>query len=215
MIESAWKCSTTDSNDDSERYSWRRYLRRYLLDDGCLHKSTRYSSLNSKAFRLCIAYPINGVPLYEKSNVIRYTYRSRINQKLYECPMNWIDLNKHCYRISGTSKTIQEARNSCIAVSQSELNEEDEDVIIPIDDYDDDYLYSSSTSMSKDRADYIKDYTSELHKGEVVQYSSQWQSRFGFFLLDTSKVFHRYSTNSYSTVVFHRLGYTIIYNLIG
>jgi hypothetical protein len=102
--------------------------------------------------------------------------------------MNWLDLNRYCYRISDTSKTIQEGRNSCIDVSQSGLSEKHEDIIETVSDHD--YDYETDDDLPKGINDKIKDYISELHQSEVVQYSLPWQGRLGFFLLDTSKVFN-------------------------
>jgi hypothetical protein len=188
VIDPAWKCLTGYSNSSDNKTFYGISSRTvHVLDNGCLRlqKDSWYSSGPSS--RLCITYSTSAISLSEDTK--RYfTSKSPISQMLYGCPMNWLDLNKRCYRISDTSKTIQEGRNSCIALSQSGPTEKHEDITeyITNEIYDDDDDY-----MTKESNDQIRDSISEFHSGEVVQYSSPWQGRLGFFLLDISKVFNK------------------------
>ncbi|CAF1051081.1 unnamed protein product [Rotaria sp. Silwood1] len=180
-IDPSWKCSTTtNSTHSSTRYFTSSFDTQYLLDNGCLRVDSYSWSVRRLSYRLCITYSISSDSLFDAFESY-LTYTSPVTQMMYDCPTNWLDLNKHCYRISDERKTIQEARNSCIAVSKAEQNKKHEEIIAYISDsYDDD------DDKKTERDNKIKDYISDLLKGEIVQYTSQWQGRLGFFLLDTN-----------------------------
>ncbi|CAF3918278.1 unnamed protein product [Rotaria sp. Silwood1] len=183
-IDPSWKCpttTTTNSNPSDTRYFTSSFFNtKYLLDNGCLRVGSYLWSLYTISYRLCITYSIRRDSLFDDLESYS-TYTSRVNQMMYDCPMNWLDLNEHCYRISDERKTIQEARNSCIAVSETERSKKHEEIIAHISDSDDD-----DDDKKKERDNKFKDYISDLLKGEIVQYTSQWQGRLGFFLLDTN-----------------------------
>ncbi|CAF1252225.1 unnamed protein product [Rotaria sordida] len=186
IIDSAWKCLkqySYGSDRTSYVYSYRTL---YILENGCLRLESNSGYSFLLASRLCITYSTSLVSSSGYSTVY-YRYKPSINPISYDCPMNWLDLNKHCYRISDTSKTIQEAKKNCISVSQSTDSEEHEDSAESINDNDDDDDddYGVSYDIMTKINDKNKDNINKLHRGEVAQYSSQWQGRLGFFLLDT------------------------------
>jgi hypothetical protein len=169
VINSSWKCSTTSTSRDlsfsynshsySSLYSWNSNTR-YLLENGCLRDSS-YSSYSQRySYRLCITNPINKYSLDDDDDdEINSTFS--INLQINYCPTSWFDLNGRCYRMSDERKTIQDAKTSCITISKSETTNTDSD-----EDDDNDQLNDSP-------------------KGNIVQYTSEWQTRLGFFLLDT------------------------------
>ncbi|CAM2714508.1 unnamed protein product [Rotaria socialis] len=96
------------------------------------------------------------------------TSMNSIYQTDRSCPMNRIDLNGYCYRTSSERKTIQEAKEKCINVvnaDDSKIHQE---------------WMPNFNAMKNRMNDYLK--------GEIVHFTSEWQARFGFFLLDASKV---------------------------
>ncbi|CAF1003222.1 unnamed protein product [Rotaria sordida] len=186
-IDPSWKCpiTTTTKNSNSSETSYfisSFFNTKYLLDNGCLRVGSYSWSSYSLSYHLCITYSISKDPLFD--HLESYSiYTSGMNQILYDCPMNWLDLNGYCYQISDERKTIQEARNSCITVSEAEKSKRHEELIARIvfsDDDDDD------DNDKKERHNKLKDYISDLLEGEIVQYTSHWQGRLGFFLLDTN-----------------------------
>ncbi|CAF4155070.1 unnamed protein product, partial [Adineta steineri] len=188
IIDSKWKCSTEYSNSyysGFSSYSSYSGHQAYTLSDGCL-RSQRYTTYQYLSLnQLCVtsSKSDDSLSIYGSRLSI---YRTSINQMSSGCPINWLDLNKYCYRISDTSKTIQEAKYSCIAVAQSELNEEYDDITVSTDDDEYSDGYHDADDMAIEENDKTNNFTKELHRGEVVQYSSQWQGRLGFFLLDTN-----------------------------
>ncbi|CAF3311986.1 unnamed protein product [Rotaria sp. Silwood2] len=180
-IDPSWKCPTTNSNPSDRRYSTSGFNTQYLLDNGCLRVDSYLGPLYRLSYRLCITYSTSKNSLLDDLGIYS-TYTSPINQMLYDCPANWLDINKHCYRISDERKTIQEARNSCITVSKAEQSKKHEEIIAYISDSDD----QNDDDKKKERDDKIKDYIGGLLKGDIVQFTSQWQGRLGFFLLDTN-----------------------------
>ncbi|CAF4389375.1 unnamed protein product [Rotaria sp. Silwood2] len=171
-IDSSWKCSLTIndksySNSSQISYSSWSSTTRYVLDNGCLRTRSYILYSHRFLYRLCITNPINKYSIsYDDGNEM--PYMSSLFPEIRFCPMNWFDLNGRCYRISDERKTIQDARNNCITTSTSESSKNDKSHFWFIHDDDDD-------------DDNDKD---DSFKSEIVQYTSQWQARLGFFLLD-------------------------------
>ena len=179
-ISSLWKCSSTSISTSTSRYSHSYYgynswhfNKRYILDHGCLKEST--SLLTQSAYRLCITDPLTKYSSLT-DNDDNSTIFNTINPQIKFCPTNWFDLNGRCYRISDQKKTIYDARNSCITLTESELNRAKESNILVKDDDDDDD--DEEDDMDEEQLD-------QTPRGEIVQYTSEWQARLGFFLLDT------------------------------
>ncbi|CAF3464823.1 unnamed protein product [Rotaria sp. Silwood1] len=177
-IDPTWLCPTT-TNTINSNLSNRNFNTYYVLDNGCLR--VRSHSLDSHILlnRLCITNPINEDSLtYDNSDYSIHLLD--LNTYTDVCPPQWFDINTECYRISDYRKTIQEARNSCIYLT--------EDVKKYIKQ-----LEVTSSSFADDRDDREKIAQHKLMnllidalQGEIVQYESQWQVRLGFFLLDTN-----------------------------
>ncbi|CAF4156401.1 unnamed protein product [Rotaria sp. Silwood2] len=196
-IDPSWKCSTTTTSINSINlylpgadYSNMNFSTNYALDNGCLRVVSYFSYLDRLSYRLCVENPTNKNSLsYDARFYPTYIYN--IDLMLTTCPHNWLDLNKHCYQISSEPKTIQEARNSCITISKTEETIKDVEII-----------YSDSDDNDKNEMhNNIKDYFYDLHKGEIIQYTSPWQMRLGFYLLDTNlskteSTFHQLSSFS-------------------
>jgi hypothetical protein len=182
IIERSWKCMNTTLISSSD--TWRSYYSqsrstlygwssntRYILENGCLRESSHSSYSHRYSNRLCVTDPVNRYSITNNENS-NGTYITTINTQIKYCPTNWFDLNGRCYRISDERKTIEQARNSCISVSSStsQSNTYDKPRIWLIDSYGNiiggDELNDSPT-------------------GQIVEYVSEWQSRLGFFLLDT------------------------------
>ncbi|CAF4943073.1 unnamed protein product, partial [Rotaria sp. Silwood1] len=109
--------------------------------------------------------------------IIYPTYTPNFNIMAVICTRHWFDINNHCYRISNDRKTVQEARNSCINLSEAEKKEFEIDIISNDDDDDD---------MQEEAKNEFKNSMTNSLNGEIAQYTSQWQARLGFFLLDTN-----------------------------
>ena len=162
-IDPSWKClsETADKLTSYNRHSNLSYFSwsfhaRYVLDGGCLRKTSQSSYFHRFSNRLCITDPINKYALSDKDE----GGAAATVPKLKVCPTKWFDLNGRCYRMSEERKTIEDARNSCITVSINKLNKD------------------SNWSVNTDQLN-------DSPKGDIVQYASQWQARLGFFLLDT------------------------------
>ncbi|CAF0983844.1 unnamed protein product [Adineta steineri] len=173
VINPSLKCQNTSSSSSSisSAYSRHSYLNsyrwnvnnRYILENGCLREYI-YSSF---ANRLCISESINKYSSsYDDGN--SSIYISDMEPQTKYCPSSWFDLNGRCYRISEERKTIQDARISCINISENIVNTNDQ-----------------SHLASYDENDFDEDQLNNFPKGDIVQYTSQWQTRLGFFLLDT------------------------------
>lgn len=124
--------------------------------------------LYPRAYRICVADPLN-----KYASTVDDEFNSTLIETTFEstprfCPANWIDLNGRCYRMSEENKTIEQARSSCITLTDQNQNDisqtwENEEVY---DDNDDEQqLYQTST-------------------GQIVEYVTDWQARLGFFLMD-------------------------------
>ncbi|CAF1552018.1 unnamed protein product, partial [Adineta steineri] len=120
IVDPKWKCPTEYSDNNNTGLSSYSFRSIYTLSNSCLssHGYSSYEILLSSA-HLCIT------SLKSDDSLSIYTsrsssYETSINPWLPDCPVNWLDLNKYCYRISDTSKTIQEAKYSCITAAQSE-----------------------------------------------------------------------------------------------
>jgi hypothetical protein len=148
------------SRSYSNSYRWNSNTR-YILENGCLRESS-YS--NQYSYRLCITDPINKYSSLDNDGDDS-AYGTNTDLQIKFCPTGWFDVNGRCYRMSYAPKTIQDARNSCINASKTESNKNDESQI-SLNDDDDEQLNNSPN-------------------GDIVQYTSPWQARLGFFLLDT------------------------------
>jgi hypothetical protein len=84
--------------------------------------------------------------------------------------------------MSDEKKSMRNARNSCITISESQTNKTSKSHIWTSDDDDDDD-FDSYSNVGGDY--FVDDQLDDSPKGEVVQYTSEWQIRLGFFLLDT------------------------------
>ncbi|CAF0718155.1 unnamed protein product [Adineta steineri] len=184
VVDSTWKCApVVVSSPSYSSNSWRSYLAqarstlygvnsvtRYILESGCLREISYSSYAHRYSYRLCVTDPINKYSSNNNEDSIG-TQIFAINPDKQYCPTNWFDLNGRCYRISDERKTIEEARNSCISVSSSSST-------------------STTTESSKiwligDTDKNEDNELSDTPTGEIVEYISEWQSRLGFFLLDT------------------------------
>ncbi|CAM4808312.1 unnamed protein product [Rotaria magnacalcarata] len=181
IIDSSWKCPTnkTDniikSNISDTNYFQQSSSANYVLDNGCLRKSTYSVSSQMPVNYLCLTYPINKKsPLDDEAHLLgsyRYISRARV-----VCPPNWFDLNGQCYRMSNEPRKIQEAKNSCFNISESEEKEN----LGQID------RLLLDTEEKNELVKEFKKFISDYLKGEIVQYTSRWQARLGFYLLDTN-----------------------------
>ncbi|CAF3685928.1 unnamed protein product, partial [Rotaria sp. Silwood1] len=182
-IDPSWKCSKTTTNINKIQSSLSNTIHfnmnfstNYLLDKGCLRVVSYLPYSYRLSHSLCIENPMNKNSLLYKprfSPIYTSTYNNRMTTN---CPTNWFDLNGHCYRISDEAKTIQEARNSCINDPIAEQIKNDQEIILNDDDDDD----------KKEMNNKLNTYMNDLLKGEIAQYTSQWQARLGFYLLDTN-----------------------------
>jgi hypothetical protein len=127
---------------------------------------------------------VNDVSSSSYTGYNRYSYLDSYSA-WHTCPSNWLDINKNCYRISENNKTIQEARDRCINFTQNALAH----IQVPFissyrSDYDDD------DDDKNEMINISKSITINTLKGEIVQYTYEWEARLGFYLLDQSKVSH-------------------------
>jgi hypothetical protein len=182
VVNSSWKCPRTVTDASSSYYSYSSYYSwnsntRYILDNGCLRESSYTSYTHRYSNRLCITNPLNKYSL-SSDDETNTTYIPPASPQLKYCPTHWFDLNGRCYRMSDEPKTIRDARNSCITISETQLNNTAKSQLWSADD---DY---SEISIYDDEDD--DDQLNDSPKGEIVQYTSEWQTRLGFFLLDTT-----------------------------
>ncbi|CAF5145901.1 unnamed protein product, partial [Rotaria magnacalcarata] len=77
--------------------------------------------------------------------------------------------------MSNEPRKIQEAKNSCFNISESEEKEN----LGQID------RLLLDTEEKNELVKEFKKFISDYLKGEIVQYTSRWQARLGFYLLDT------------------------------
>ncbi|CAF5208103.1 unnamed protein product, partial [Rotaria magnacalcarata] len=77
--------------------------------------------------------------------------------------------------MSTESKSIQKARTSCINKRKADLSENDEDIVLNDDD----------GAIRNETNDEHKKSMENIENGEIVQYTSGWQARLGYYLLDT------------------------------
>ncbi len=176
VVNSSWKCPSTTSDISSayysrsysSYYSWNSNTR-YILDNGCLRENSQSTYSHRYSTRLCITNSLNkySSSADEETNS---TYITAIIPQIKFCPTRWFDLNGLCYRMSDERKTIRDARNSCITISKNESTKNDKSPLWSSDDYDDDN---------------DEDQLNDSPKGDIVQYTTEWQTRLGFFLLDT------------------------------
>ncbi|CAM4971429.1 unnamed protein product [Rotaria socialis] len=181
IIDSSWKCpmNKTDniikSNISDTNYFQQSSSVNYVLDSGCLRESTYSVSSRMPMNYLCVTYPMNKKsPLDDEPHLHgRYRYISRT---IVACPPNWFDLNRQCYRMSNEPKNIQEAKNTCFSISESEEKEN----LGQID------RLALDTEEKNEFVEEFKKFISDYLKGEIVQYTSRWQTHLGFYLLDTN-----------------------------
>jgi hypothetical protein len=175
IVNSTWKCPST-STDELNSYFSRSYssyygwnlTKSYILNNGCLLERSSSSYLYRYLYRLCITKPLNKYSSDDDENNSIYII-NYIDPLIKFCPINWLDLNGRCYRMSDEPKTIQNAKDSCITISEKETNKNDKS-------------HSWSNEYDDDADD---DQLNDSPKGNIVQYTSEWQARLGFFLLDT------------------------------
>lgn len=176
VVNSSWKCSSAYSDASRSSYirsysnyhSWNSNTR-YILDDGCLKESSYTSYTHRYSNRLCVANPLNKYSL-SSEDLMNTSYINYPEIRLKYCPTDWFDLNGRCYRMSDERKSIDQARNSCITVQDTQTNKTSK---------------SHSWSNDEEYDDYDEDQLNDSPRGEIVQYVSEWQARLGFFLLDT------------------------------
>ncbi|CAF1222466.1 unnamed protein product [Rotaria magnacalcarata] len=185
IIDSSWKCQTniTDngikSNISNMNYFTGNFTTNYVLSNDCLRETSYTLSSQIASNRLCIAHPINKKLQVDDFFIYINSY-NRIDRMETLCGPSWFDLNGHCYRMSNEAKTIQEAKNSCINISVFKKEISSLDSHIGLDDVDED-----KNKFASEFKNFISDYL----KGEIAQYTSRWQTRLGFYLLDTSKIY--------------------------
>ncbi|CAF1411640.1 unnamed protein product [Rotaria sordida] len=197
-VDPSWMCSTT-TNTINSNLSNRNFSTYYVLDSGCLR--VRFYSLGSRRLsnRLCITNPISEDSLSYDARSYPI-YGLELNKNMVNCPPQWFDINTECYRISDYPKTIQEARNSCIELPE-ELKKYNGLQEVTPNLFDDDDMRNIEVHK-------LMNLTTDALKGEIVQYTSQWQVHLGFFLLDTNAssteqelgLFHSYVTDFPSLV---------------
>ncbi|CAF0886021.1 unnamed protein product [Adineta ricciae] len=179
VIDSSLLCAKSSIVDTSSLWSSQSFTystssgltKRYILEKGCLvNENTQQTFSYRYANYLCVAEPLNQ---YTTSYDIRDSLYSFINEEPEEnfCPPQWLDLNGRCYRMSSERKSIQDAKSSCIALSKTTTTQNSALIVQPENnDTDDD--------------DGLDDQLNFTPKGDIVQYTSPWQARLGFFLLD-------------------------------
>jgi hypothetical protein len=176
-VNSSWKCPSNISSTVGTYYSYSHLTYsgyssniRYILDEGCLRESSYSSYAHRYSHRLCMTNPLNKYSTSDDDDddEKNSTYISSTDPQIKFCPPDWFDLNERCYRMSDERKTIQDARQSCISIStESSKNDKSQSWLY----YDNDEDEDSQLTIAP--------------KGDIVQYTSQWQTRLGFFLLDT------------------------------
>ncbi len=193
-IDPSWKCSTAETGYREYFTSNTSKIRSdYVLDSGCLRLrrgsySYSYSVYSYRTTnRLCIPNRVNEHSSLDYTDYTEYyrSYGNTIDSTWDKCPSGWLDINKNCYKISKDRKTIQEAKNRCINFSEDEIKNATGSFIPSYRSDDDDDIDDDMDEI----VDTSKTILSDFLKGEIVQYSSQWEVRLGFFLLDKSKVF--------------------------
>ena len=176
VINPLWKCfnSVGDASSSSyvrsysNYYSWNSNTR-YIFDHGCLKESSYASYSHRFTNRLCVTNPLNKYSL-SAEDVLNNTYVTYPDFRLKLCPNDWFDLNGRCYRMSDRRKSIVDARNSCITIEEVQTNKTSRSHLwISDEEYD----------------EYDDDQLNDTPRGEIVQYTAEWQARLGFFLLDT------------------------------
>ncbi|CAM4914645.1 unnamed protein product [Rotaria socialis] len=173
-IDPSWKClNTTNAYGPTQSSIFPDNTKTsYILNNGCLTVRV-YSFYSYRLFdTLCIEDPLNKDSSLYKPTSDRSILSWNNFMKTY-CPDNWFDLNGNCYRMSAEPKPIQEARASCIDKPKADLSESDEDIVL-----------NDDNTQNKTKDEY-KDYMENIEKGDIVQYTSEWQARLGYYLLDT------------------------------
>ncbi|CAF2262259.1 unnamed protein product, partial [Rotaria magnacalcarata] len=175
-IDSSWKCSNTGNfNFPSTTSIYENSNTNYVLNRGCLLVMSGFSYLYRLSDKLCVEDPLNKDSI--SKNPMTDAFYIPTFTLMNNCPMNWFDLNGNCYRMSTKPKTIQEASVSCINKPIVEAKDNEENIIFSDDDDDD---------VWKETNDENKNYMANFQNGEIVQYTSEWQARLGYYLLDTN-----------------------------
>ncbi|CAF2683234.1 unnamed protein product [Rotaria sp. Silwood2] len=191
-IDPLWLCSATTNTINSNLPN-RNFSTYYVLDSGCLRVRSYSLGSNILSNRLCITNPINEDSLSYDSRAYPI-YTLDLNRNMDTCPPSWFDINRECYQISDYRKTIQEARNCCIDLPE-DMKKKSKLLEVTPNLYLDDIEETRKIAINKSI-----NFISDFFKGEIVQYTSRWQARLGFFLLDTNAsntepkigLFHRY-----------------------
>ncbi|CAF3940814.1 unnamed protein product, partial [Rotaria sp. Silwood1] len=184
-IDSSWMCSTTstthkiNANLSNTSPSNSNFSTNYVLHSGCLRISSHSLHSHIIANRLCIANPLND-DLSSNYSVSDQYYEFDFAQNFPKCLPQWLDINTNCYRMLNNRKTIQEARNICVDLSEAEKNRIQQ-TELRLNVAEDNGNYINKESIPK-----IMNFTMDFFQGEIAHYTSQWQTRLGFFLLDTN-----------------------------
>lgn len=184
-IDPSWVCPTNTTNNTINSYLTEENMSRekltsiYVLEKGCLREYPDLYSSFALSNLLCTTF------LNNENSLSHYSSLSTITPSVYYpmiagCLPPWFDINNHCYRISAENKSIQEARQNCISLKENgrkELAKQFEEIKHDADD------------MSGELQKKYNKYMTDVFHGEIARYTSQWQARLGFYLLDISKVF--------------------------
>ncbi|CAF1616538.1 unnamed protein product [Rotaria magnacalcarata] len=178
-IDPSWKCSSELANKGKTSHasnaSYFTLRRNYLLENGCLRENKYSFDLFNSQKHLCMADPINKKSLLNDFPIY-YHAALKTDRMINRCHPHWLDLNENCYRISDKSKTIQEAKSSCINISEAEEKEHLREM-----NSTDRHVNEDEKQLQSAFNKFLRNYI----KGEIVQYTLQWQTGLGFYLLDT------------------------------
>ncbi|CAM4840777.1 unnamed protein product [Rotaria magnacalcarata] len=157
-IDPSWKCSSELANKGKTSHasnaSYFTLRRNYLLENGCLRENKYSFDLFNSQKHLCMADPINKKSL------------------LNDFPIYYHAALKTDHK----SKTIQEAKSSCINISEAEEKEHLREM-----NSTDRHVNEDEKQLQSAFNKFLRNYI----KGEIVQYTLQWQTGLGFYLLDT------------------------------
>ncbi|CAF3363218.1 unnamed protein product [Rotaria sp. Silwood2] len=174
-IDSSWLCSTNNNTINSNDFN-KNYSTSYILDSGCLRIR---SSSHLLSTHLCMT---NSLTKESLSDNIRgcSSYPLYTQENIDICPDSWFDINTDCYQISDRRKTIQETRNNCGGFL--EIPNGYPEILKKVINF---FIHEDNDSLMKGMFQKINAVIDIFHD-EVVQYTSKWQVRLGFFILDTN-----------------------------
>lgn len=183
-VQRSWKCDTSNT------YPWRTTTDRwgsyfsstrasyyrsrsnisYVLNNGCIRETLSTYSL-MYFYRLCAVNPFNR-DLPDDGDDDDSTYVASVNPNIDYCPPYWFDLNGRCYRMSDKKKSIKSAQHACIDDNDKNPFKDSQRGIT--------WMTESKDSALKENS------VNTVTQGKLVQYTSEWQARLGFFLLHTT-----------------------------